>query len=133
MDAPRSRPLGISILAVVNAIEGVVQIWTGTMFLGFGIAALFTIEKNAVGGYGAAYGLGLIVVGIVLLIVAGGYLTLAPWAWLYGVIVNGISLVASILSLAFTGQGTVVAGIVIPAIILVYLMRPNVKAAFGRS
>jgi hypothetical protein len=50
MDAPRSRPLGISILAVVNAIEGVVQIWTGTMFLGFGIAALFTIEKNAVGG-----------------------------------------------------------------------------------
>jgi hypothetical protein len=133
MEAPRSRPLGISILAVVNALEGVWQIWIGTMFLGFGISALFTLENNAVGGYGAAYGLGLIVVGIVLLLVAGGYLSLAPWAWLYGVIVNGISLVAAILSLVFTGQVAVVAGIVIPAIILVYLMRPTVKTAFGRS
>ena len=126
------RPLGVMILGGLNLIEGVWNLWIATMYLGMGIAAVFTLDSAAVGGYGVAYGILVGVVGALLLIIAGGYFYLEGWAWLYGMLVNGLNLILAVLSVVFTGSAPVIVGIVIPLIVLWYLNRPDIRAAFGR-
>jgi len=126
------RPTGITILAALNAVAGLWNLWMGSMFLGLGIAALFTVESGAVGGYGLLYGIFLVALGVVLFIVAAGYYGLEPWAWLFGVVVNAVNLVVSVLSGVFTGERAPFLGIVLPLVILFYLFRPRVRDAFER-
>jgi lysylphosphatidylglycerol synthetase-like protein (DUF2156 family) len=103
------------------------------MYLGMGIAALFTVDKGSVGGYASLYGIVLIVVGLVLLFVAAGYYGVQAWAWLYGLVINSIALVLGILSSIFAGlHWAPLVGVVIHAIVLFYLTRPSTRAAFGR-
>ena len=108
------RPTGITILAVLAAIAGVLYILGGLALLTVGTVVSATY---ALGGLAVIIGLIILVVGVLYIGLAYGFWSLKPWAWSLGV---GLQ-VAGII------------GIVIAGAIVYYLYQPNVKAAFGRS
>jgi hypothetical protein len=129
-----ARPMGITILAVLSAIGGVLTILGGIALIGLGGVAGASSGSAALFGMGAIFGLLLLVSGIASLAFAYGAWTLQPWAWTLGVALQIISLALSVLTIVGGGDisGQIIS-IAIAAIILYYLMQPTIKAAFGRA
>ena len=139
----KSRPTGVTIIAVLNIISGIIM-----LIGGFGLAAISsilptmtTIDPNAsgqmalaglLGPAGVALGGILIILGIISFIVAWGLLKGKGWAWSLTMILSIISIIISIVSLVGGNFGGV-ANIIISGIIIYYLFRPHVKAFFGKS
>lgn len=121
----RGRPLGVTIIAVLAAIGGVLGLVASLAVLG------------VLAGVGFA-GLGLIffllgfVVSAVSLVFAYGAWTLKPWAWTLGIVLEGLAIINGLYGLSDGRSGAIVS-IAIAAVILWYLFRPEVKAAFGRA
>ncbi|MGD2050218.1 MAG: hypothetical protein PVH03_12000 [Chloroflexota bacterium] len=117
------RPTGVTIIALLVIIGGILGIVGGLVaFLGA------NGNPTLVG-----VGIGTLIVAVAQLIVGIGLWTLQKWAWLLSVIVLGIRVVGDLV-LIFAG-GNVIAAIVnlvITAVLLWYLFRPNVQQAFGR-
>jgi hypothetical protein len=129
-----ARPMGITILAVLSAIGGVLTILGGIALIGLGGVAGASSGSAALFGMGAIFGLLLLVSGIASLAFAYGAWTLQPWAWTLGVALQIISLALSVLSIVGGGDiSSQIISIAIAAIILYYLMQPTIKAAFGRA
>jgi len=139
----KSRPTGVTIIAVLNIISGIIM-----LIGGFGLAAISSIfptmtaiDPNAsgqmafaglLGAAGVALGGILIILGIISFIVAWGLLKGKGWAWSLTMILSIISIIISIVSLAAGSFGSIV-NIIISGIIIYYLYRPHVKAFFGKS
>jgi hypothetical protein len=126
--------MGITILAVLSAIGGVLSILAGIALIGLGGVGAASTGQAALFGMGAIFGLLLLVSGIASLAFAYGAWTLQPWAWTLGVALQIISLALSVLSIV---GGSDIAGqiisIAIAGIILYYLMQPSIKSLFGRA
>lgn len=139
----KSRPTGVTIIAILNIISGIIMVVGG-----FGLAAISsilptmtTIDPNAggqmavaglLGAGGVAIGGVLIILGIISFIVAWGLLKGKSWAWSVTIILSIISIVIGIVSLVAGSFGSIV-NIIIAGIIIYYLYRPHVKAFFGKS
>ena len=117
----RSRPLGITIIAIILAIQGILGIIGGILLLagsgGSGplvLAAIITL-----------------VLGVLYLILAWGLWTLQPWAFWTTVVLEVIALINGIFALGQHNAGPGIIGIVIALIVLIYLFADrNVRAAF---
>ena len=73
-----------------------------------------------------------IAAGIAWILASFGLWTLQPWAWLFAMIVAGISLFeAFLLMLGNFGSGLGLASALLPLVILFYLNSREVKSAFG--
>jgi uncharacterized membrane protein HdeD (DUF308 family) len=113
MENQKHRPLGITIIAILAAIVGIFLVAGGAVFL----IVLIGIVP--------------LVIGIAYLVVAYGLWKAKTWAWIVTLIVSAISIIASIVEIAI-GHRESIFSIIVPAIIIFYLYRPNVKAYFGR-
>ena len=68
------------------------------------------------------------------LVFAYGAWTLKPWGWTLGVILQVISILLPVLSIAIGLRGgSPLLGIVISVLILYFLLRQDTKKAFGRT
>ncbi len=115
-----NRPTGVTIMAVLLFIGGI-----------FGL----------LGALGS-FGLGLPLVGIISLIVAVadlalgyGMWTLKGWAWTGALGLEGFNVLYAIVML-IAGWSTLwstIVSLVIAGVIIYYLMRPEIKTAFGRA
>ena len=119
----RDRPIGITIIAILMIISGILFIIGG-----IGLTALSVLSLAFLAG-----GIGTIILGIASLVVAWGLLKGAGWAWIITLIITIISIIVNIVSLFASGNTAQIIGIIINGIIIYYLYRPNVKAYFGRS
>jgi hypothetical protein len=128
----RARPMGITILAVLAGIGGVLLLLGGLASVGLGGLAATSSGSAALGGLVAIFGVLFLILGVLYLAFAYGAWTLKPWAWMLGVAGQIISLALAALS-AVTGGGFNIVGILIAVAILYYLFTPAVKAAFGRT
>jgi hypothetical protein len=124
-----ARPMGVTILAVLEGIGALFELLGGAALLGVG--SLMGRYGGMVGSglhvFLAAIGVILLLVGLATLFVSWGFWTGATWAWsvgmifaLFGALLHFITLPGSLVSLA------------INVIVLVYLFQPNVKRYFGR-
>jgi uncharacterized membrane protein (DUF2068 family) len=97
------RPLGVTILAILTVISGI----------GFLVSVI------------------LIPLGIANLVVAYGLWKGKRWAWTITLVLSFIGIALGLASIA---TGTIIAiwPVIINAIVVYYLYRPNVKAFFGR-
>lgn len=129
-----ARPTGVTILAVLAAIGGVLGLLGGVALLGLGGIAAGATGNAAFFGMGAFAGIISVAIAIASLAFAYGAWMLQPWAWSLGVVLQLVSLVWAVL-LVISGGDIFSQGIsiVIAGIILYYLNQPHVKAAFGRA
>lgn len=124
------RPTGVTILAVVSAIGGILGLLAGLALLGIGSL----VAASGLGGFAAVAGLIVLAYAILSLVVAYGFWTLQTWAWPLGVAVEVLGIVQALLQWGNNGSGvgTAILSIAIAAFILWYLFQPHVRAAFSR-
>ena len=125
MTAPTTtRPTGITILAVLSGIAGVL--------MAIGGIGLFVLGAVAFGGLGALLGIAFLAVAALYLAFCVGALQMKPWAWPLGVVGAVASIILSALQL-LGGDVSQIISIGIAAAILYYLWQPGIKAAFGQT
>lgn len=136
MSLKRSRPLGVTILAVLAGISGIFSLMGGITLMALGPAISSAMMQQGApgmsgffGGMMAILGVVLLLMGILNLVVAWGYWTGQEWAWVLGVILGIIGVIMGIIQIT---QGGII-GLVINAVILYYLFQPHVKEYFGRA
>lgn len=118
-----ARPTGITILAVLAGVGGILTALAGI--------ALFALGAVAFGGLGALLGLAFIAVAALYIAFCVGALQLKPWAWPLGVVGAVASIILGALQL-IGGDFSQIIGIAIAGGILYYLNQPGIKAVFGR-
>jgi hypothetical protein len=140
MQEKRTRPVGVTIIAVLLIIAGIFELAIG----GIAIAAIFSAGQavtthghSTIGGIidavGGVLGGISIVVGIITLIFAWGLWALKRWAFWLTVILEGFSLLRHIYEFIqpHTHIALIIAGTIIPVVILLYfLVDPHVRRAF---
>jgi hypothetical protein len=158
---PKSRPLGVTIIAILNIIGGVIMLifGIGLVILGAVLPTLppsvfnqSQIQGNLTagqapipagappmalqslfGGVGIAFGAVLVALAIVSFIVAYGLLKGRGWAWTVTLILSIISIVWNAITIATAANFGGIISIIISAVIIYYLYRPHVKAYFGKG
>lgn len=115
LDINRSRPLGITIIAIIMAIYGILAI----------IGGIVLMSANS------TLGVITLILGILELVLAWGLWSLQQWAYWAAVILEVLSLLNSIFALTQRDTGSGVISLIIALVILVYLFAdPNVRTAF---
>jgi len=110
-----NRPLGVTIIAILAILGGI-----GSLVGGIALVAIIPF-------LGAA----LIIIGLAYFVVAYGLWQGLKWAWIITLIVTVIAFISGLGSIIVGNVGAVIP-IIINAIIIYYLFKPNVKAYFGR-
>src|SRR5918995_3593700 len=113
MESQKHRPLGVTIIAILTAIGGIVFLASGAVLLIVGIGII------------------LLALGIAYLVMAYGLWIGKRWAWTITLILSAIGIVVAIVSFA-TGNAGAIISIIIHVVVIYYLYRPNVKAFFGK-
>jgi len=126
--AQRTRPVGVTILAVLEGLVGLVWLLVGAGMMMIGaimpIMGMFMLFLGAIAG---AIGFVFLILGIVAFLFAYGLYTGKGWAWLWALILAVIGIIFSLL-----GGLSSLLPIIINLIIIYYLTRPHVKAFFGK-
>lgn len=149
------RPIGVTIIAILIIIGGIVLLIGGLTLIGLGaVVSISSTEFVQTGTNGTEVadlatlgwipiimGSVLLILGIAYLVVSYGLLKAKGWAWAITVIVTIIGLIIQIVSAIVTGSITSsvvyglashIIGIIISGIIIFYMFRPNVKAYFKK-
>jgi hypothetical protein len=140
------RPVGVTILAILDFIGALVCIGLGILsFVGGGLGAVAGSQAgNGSGGLGAiagalgaAAGVGFLIFGAIFFLLGWGLWKLKNWARIITIILTVLAIAGSLFGLVgvlahFTVFGLVwiVVWVAIYALIIWYLLRADVKAAF---
>lgn len=114
-----ARPDGVTILAVLAFLSGILLLGVGAMFVSVG-PVLFPAELPVPAVFFAILGGIFVLIGLIYFLTGWGLWTGRSWAW-------PVALVLAILALFGFPIGTIV-GI----LIIYYLTRPPVKTYFGQ-
>lgn len=130
------RPTGVTILAVLQLIFNLLGLLGGLGFLLLGDRVASSIQEqgqNIPSGAVPALAWVLIIFSLIGLVIAWGLFTLKSWAWLATLIFQALGILNNVASLVQgANPGGAVFGIVISGVIIYYLLRPEVKQAFGK-
>lgn len=128
----RNPPVLISVIGFFAAIAGFAMLFMGLRFLGFDWFGIFgDLQPLESAGF---WGWLLILAGVLWLAAAAGLWALQPWAWVFAMVVAGLSLFeAVILFFQYPGSGLGFAASLMPLLIIFYLNSRYVKASFGLS
>jgi hypothetical protein len=134
------RPTGITIIAIVYIVLAILSLlWSG-LVLGVGglsslVGGLFGAESVAAFGVSSGWaGFVGIITAVVQFAVAFGLLAMKKWAWILALIGVVLTLVEGVISMFAGGAFGFMCGslaLIIPVIILIYLLRPTIRSAFG--
>jgi hypothetical protein len=138
----KSAPLGVIFLAFFALFGGIFSVLGGAALIGIAKSTNLSsaTSRQVTGSQATLLGIVAIVSGVLALLFSIGAFRGAEWAWVLGVIAEIINLLSGIYQIIVgatkgnTGSAISnnIVGMVIGAIILIYLYRPNVKAYFGR-
>ena len=129
------RPTGITIIAVLMIIGGLILIFTGITPLFLGPLISIDISNYPISALGLLVtigGLVLVGLGIASLIVSWGLLKGKRWARTITLIISFIAIIFAIISLVSSGELTHVISIIIYGIIIYYMFTDKVKLFFGK-
>ncbi len=136
----KKRPTGITLIVIAYIILGVLSLlWSG-LVLGVGgltaaVGSLFGADAMSTFGssnvWSGTFG---VITAIVQIIVAIGLFTLKRWAWYLALVAATLTVIEGIIGLFGGGMFAFICGgigLIIPVVILVYLLRPPIRALFG--
>ncbi|HXS61075.1 MAG TPA: hypothetical protein VN703_09740 [Candidatus Sulfopaludibacter sp.] len=115
----RNRPLGVTIIAILAVLGGI-----GSFLSGLTVLAIIPILGIIFGGI-------LIIIGLAYFAVAYGLWKGLRWAWILTLIVSVIGIIVGLGSIVVGNAGSLF-HVIVNAIVIYYLYRPNVKAYFGK-
>jgi len=127
------RPMGVTILAVLAAIGGVLGILAGLVLVGLSSSVAATDMALPLSGAVAILGIVSIVLGIGELAFAYGAWGLKPWAWMLGIVLEAVGIVVNLLEFRSATATSTIISVVIAGAIIYYLYQPHVRRAFGQS
>jgi hypothetical protein len=159
---PKSRPVGVTIIAILNIIGGAFMLIFGIGLITLGAVlptlppAFFNqselqanitageapvpppgvppvVSLSLLGAIGIAFGVVLLAIAIASFFVAYGLLKGLGWAWIFTIILSIIIIVLNAITIATIANFGGIVSIIISGIILYYLYRPHVKAYFGKG
>lgn len=141
MTTQQQRPTGITILAVLAFIGGILGICgglsgiVGGSFFGGLAASAGAGNATALGGMLVVYSIIALIFAVADLVFGFGAWTLKPWAWMLGMVLFGLNIVFQLVAVlsGWSTLGGVIISIVIAGVIIYYLLTPDVKKAFGRA
>jgi len=120
------RPFGITLLAIVSGFFAVLAVFTALRFLGLGIGP--GIKVSGALWYAFMYGL----LAWVYLWLTQMLLSVNPQAWLFLAIITVFNLIINFMSLVGGAEWyDVNAAIILNGLVLLYIMLPGTKKAFG--
>ncbi len=130
----RSRPLLITILAILYFLGALVLIIGGIMIIGLGETFIQDLvnqnpDLDALKGLGTASGIVMLVCGLIVAGVAYGFYKGWSIMWDLSVIIVGLGLLFNIYNMVI-GNFTVLLGVLVQLVIIFYLFRPRVKGFF---
>jgi lysylphosphatidylglycerol synthetase-like protein (DUF2156 family) len=134
MQSKPSRPTGVTILAVLSILSGLALLFAGGAALG--ASATFATQLGVASGIAAAIGAVLLVLGIIYLAVAAGFLGAKGWSWTLALIAYIVGIILTITQIALAPSANLagnIVGLIFALLILYYLFRPNVRAYFGKG
>jgi hypothetical protein len=130
----QSRPTGITIIAILMIIGGLILLFTGITPLFFG--PLISIDSdgstNALGFIITIGGLTLVGLGIASFIVSWGLLKGKGWARTITLIISIIAIIFAIISLISSEDLIHIMEIIVYGIIIYYMFTDKVKLFFGK-
>jgi len=127
------RPLGVTILAILAAIEalvlfglaalaGLILSWAGALMPG--------MLKGMMAGIALAVSAVAVLFGLIYLLLAWGLWSGKGWAWTITLVFTILSLIGSLITVVLRVG---IVSLIINVLILYYLTRPHVKAFFGKG
>ena len=128
------RPVGITILAILEILIGVVGLLASLVIIGF--SALFsTLPRvgSLLGAVGLVIGGVVLFFGVIWLAAGVGFLHGRGWSWTLGMIFSALSLLGAIGALTIGLVTGGVGGSIFWGLMLYYLTRTHVKAFFGKG
>jgi hypothetical protein len=134
------RPRGVTIIAILYIVLAILSLLWSALLLGFGgVSSLFggLLGAEGMAAFGTANawaGFVGIVAGVIQFAVAIGLLAMKKWAWILALIGVGMTVVQGIIGIFGGGPFALMCGILgllIPAGILIYLLLPGTRRAFG--
>ncbi len=133
----KTRATGVTILAVLEILEGLIGVLAGIGLMALGALAGsmiggLSILGDIVGALAGVIGAVLLVFGLISFLLAYGLLKGLGWAWTVSLVFAMLGLIFGILQM-LGSPGSGVLQVVISAIIIYYLYRPNVKSFFGKG
>jgi hypothetical protein len=125
------RPLGVTILAVIDGIAGVLLLLGATFWLALGTAGSFVPGAGPfLAVFGALFSLFALLFGLLFLGVAWGNWQGMGWAWTLGVILAVIGIIFSLpATLVLVG----IVPLALNAFLLWYYTQQGVKRWFGKA
>jgi hypothetical protein len=141
----KQRPTGVTILAILALLGGILDLFGA--FGMFSLAAMSAVANQLAGAtvataplaaYGTILGVILLVIGVLAIAFAIGAWMLKSWGWTLGIVVEALAILLALVTAVLSGDivsgliGQII-GIVISAAIIYYLLRPEIKQAFGRA
>lgn len=123
-----NRPTGITILAILEMLGGILSILSGLAFATLGGTLSGLLGSGILGPISGIFGGVAIVAGLIYLAIGYGFFKGMSWSWWAGIILYVLGLIGSLLSIL-----TVVAILPLAIYILLvyYMTRPGVKGWFG--
>ena len=125
------RPTGITIIAILGFIAGILAILGGALFLA--VASSGILSSYGMGmfsGFVSLFGGIIIIVGFVAIFASWGMWSGKTWAWYLSVVLYALATIFEVIALIGGGLTGIVA-LLIDILLLWYMFRPHVKAFFG--
>src|SRR2546427_2657824 len=128
-----SRPIGITLLAIVQILIGVLGLLVGLAIIGLaGILSTLPTVGSLIGPVGIVIGGIFLCFSLVGLATGVGFLHGKGWAWTLGMIFTVLSILGAAY-VAFTGLYQAGYALVFWIIMIIYLPRSHVKVFFGKG
>jgi hypothetical protein len=126
----KNPPILVSVIGFFAIVAGFAWLVLGLRILGFDwftiLGDVGKFEQSGIWGWLA------IATGVIWFAVGVGLWSCRPWAWMFAMIMAGITLFEAFLwMLEYPGSGLGLGASILPIIIILYLNGRDVKAAFG--
>lgn len=146
----RQRPLGVTLLAILEALSGVFLILTAIgSFIIAGVANMQDVADQLGPDFPQEFidmapilfgvmGVILVILAIIAFLLTYGFLKGRGWAWTLAMVLVVLSIIFSIVGWFLSGfnpagLASMLIGILIPLVVLLYLNMNNVRAWFGKA
>jgi hypothetical protein len=131
-------PTKVNVAAILMLVGGIVGIVLGFILVAVGGVSWltgilpFSDALSAWGGGAVSKGLIDFVIGLGEVIASVGLLLRQSWAWLLGIFITVVAALGP-LSRVFSGHYLSIFGLIVPTVILLLLLSPDVRRAFGHA